>query len=203
MTAILRSNDPLTLKGAAYLEANLLPLVLSIQPKQNNSDMVKNFLGLERISSQSIVISLGNHLETFFNKVISDSERVNNVIELNNMVNVAGKLRQVDHCFEDLGTAVRVYLESKCNLNFDSEKVKASNTKLVEVQQALNADLAAYFVPVVAEISKSDLVKYNNKGIQVYGVNWLLEQLNAPFTSEEYFKFVLEVVSPILVEKGL
>ena len=88
---------------------------------------MKDFLGLERISSQSIVIALGNHLETFTNKVISDSERVNNVIELNNMVNVAGKLRQVDHCFEDLDSAWRVYLESKCNLNFDSEKSKASN----------------------------------------------------------------------------
>jgi len=203
MTAILRSNDPLTLKGAAYLEANLLPLILSIKPKKNNSDTVKGFLGLDRISSQSIVISLGNHLETFCNKVISDSERVNNVIKLDNMVNVAGKLRQVDHCFDDIESAVRVYLESKCNLNFDSEKIKASNAKLVEVKEALNADVAAYFVPVVAEIRKSDLVKYNNKGIQVYGMNWLLDQLNAPFTSEEYFTYVLEVVSPILVEKGL
>jgi hypothetical protein len=187
----------------AYLETNLLPLILSIKPKQNNSDMVKSFLGLNRISSQSIVIALGNHLETFFNKVISDSERVNNVIELNNMVNVAGKLRQVDHCFEDLDSAYRVYLESKCNLNFDSEKSKASNKKLVKVKEALNADLGAYFVPVVAEISKSDLVKYNNKGIQVYGVNWLLERVDAQFTSEEYFTFVREVIAPILEEKGL
>ena len=187
----------------AYLEANLLPLVLSIQPKQNNSDMVKGFLGLERISSQSIVIALGNHLETFWNKVISDSEQVSNVIELDNMVNVAGKLRQVDHCFEDLDRAWRVYLESKCNLNFDSEKSKASNKKLLEVKEALNADQAAYFVPVVAEISQSDLVKYNNKGIQVYGVNWLLEQVDAQFTADEYFTFALEILAPILEEKGL
>jgi hypothetical protein len=187
----------------AYLETNLLPLVLSIKPKQNKSAMMKGFLGLERISSQSIVIALGNHLETFWNKVISDSERVNNVIELNNMVNVAGKLRQVDHCFEDLDSAYRVYLESKCNLNFDSEKSKASNKKLVKVKEALNADLGAYFVPCVAEISKSDLVKYNKKGIQVYGVNWLLERVDAQFTSEEYFTFAREVIAPILEEKGL
>ena len=163
-----------------------------------------NFLGLkDRTSTQSIVIAFGDRLEKFWNKVISDSKRVNNVIEVNNMVNVAGKLRQVDHCFDNMENAYRVYLESKCNLAFDSEKTKASNTKLVEVQQALNADLAGYFVPIVSEICQKDLVKYNNKGIQVYGVKWLLSQVDAEFTEEEYFTFALEVISPILVEMGL
>lgn len=188
--------------GYDYLEANLLPLVLSIKPKKNKTYMM-DFLGLDRTSQQSIVISFGNHLETFWNKVISDSKRVKNVIELDNMVNVAGKLRQVDHCFDNMEEAYRVYLESKCNLAFDSEKTEASNTKLQEVKEALKADQAAYFVPCVAEIRKSDLVKYNNKGIQVYGVNWLLSKVDAPFTSEEYFTFAREVISPILQEKGL
>jgi hypothetical protein len=58
-------------------------------------------------------------------------------------------------------------------------------------------------VPCVAEIRKSDLVKYNNKGIQVYGVNWFLSKVDAPFTSEEYFTFAREVIAPILVEMGL
>jgi hypothetical protein len=191
------------LTGYDYLEANLLPLVLSIKPKKNHSYLVEGFLGLDRVSQQSIVISLGNHLETFWNKVVSDSKRVKNVIELNNMVNVGGKLRQVDHCFENMEEVYRVYLESKCNLNFDSEKSKASNKKLNEVKEALDADHAAYFVPCVAEIRKSDLVKYNNKGIQVYGVNWLLSKVDAPFTSEEYFTFAREVITPILVEMGL
>lgn len=185
-----------------YLEDNLLPLVLSIKPKKNKTYMM-DFLGLDRVSSQSIVIALGNHLETFWNKVISDSKTLTNVIAENNMVNVGGELRQVDHCFENMEEAYRVYLESKCNLNFDSEKIKASNKKLVEVQQALSADRAAYFVPVVSEIKKSDLVKYNNKGIQVYGVKWMLEQVDAPFTEEEYFAFAREVVAPILEEIGL
>ena len=187
----------------AYLETNLLPLILSIKPKQNKSAMMKGFLGLERISSQSIVIALGNHLETFWNKVISDAANVVNIIELNDMVNVAGDLRQVDHCFEDVESAVRVYLDSKCNLGLDSEKSKASNSKILEVQEALNANVGGYFVPVVDEIQNSDLVKYNNKGIQVYGVNWMLQQVDAQFTSEEYFTFAREVIAPILEEKGL
>ena len=147
----------------SYLETNLLPLILSINPKKNQSYVMQDFLGLHRTSQQSIVIKLGNHLETFWNKVISDSKRVSNVITENNMINVAGDLRQVDHCFETMEEAYRVYLESKCNLNFDSEKSKASNKKLAEVQEALNAEHAAYFVPCVAEIRQSDLVKYNKK----------------------------------------
>jgi hypothetical protein len=186
-----------------YLETNLLPLILSINPKKVQSN-VYTFLGLEgRVSTQSIVISFGERLERFWNKVISDSENVKNVIEIDNMVNVAGKLRQVDHCFEDVENGCRVYLESKCNLNFDSEKSKASNKKLSKVQEALNANIGAYFVPVVSEISHKDLVKYNNKGIQVYGVKWLLSQIEAPFTEEEYFTFAREVLGPIVEEMGL
>jgi CRISPR/Cas system CMR-associated protein Cmr3 (group 5 of RAMP superfamily) len=189
--------------GTEYLEANLLPLVLSIQPKQMNGYTMKTFLGLERISKQSIVISLGNHLETFWNKVISDAINVNNLIELNNMVNVAGKLRQVDHYFEDIDQGVKLYLESKCNLDFDSEKSKSSNSKILQVQEALGADLGAYFVPTTDVIDHKDLVKYNNKGVQVYGVEWILQQVDAQFTCAEYFTFGREVVASILEEKGL
>jgi hypothetical protein len=186
-----------------YLEENLLPLVLSIKLKKNNSDMMRSFLKLDRVSSQSIVIALGNHLETFWNKVISDAPNVENLIELNDMVNVAGKLRQVDHYFQEIDTAIKSYLESKCNLNFDSEKIRSSNAKIEEVREALGADVGVYFVPVVSHIKQSDLVKYNNKGLQVYGVNWLLSKVDAQFTSEEYFTFAHEVVAPILEEMGL
>ena len=189
--------------GTDYLEANLLPRVLSIQPKQMNGYTMKTFLGLERISKQSIVISLGNHLEGFWNQVASDAPNVNNLIELNNMVNVAGKLRQVDHYFEDLDEGTKLYLESKCNLDFDSEKSKSSNTKILQVQEALGADLGAYFVPTTDVIDKKDLVKYNKKGIQVYGVEWILQQINAQFTCVEYFTFGREVVAPILEDMGL
>lgn len=189
--------------GTDYLEANLLPRVLSIKPKQMKGYTMKTFLGLERISKQSIVISLGNHLEGFWNQVASDASNVNNLIELNNMVNVAGKLRQVDHYFEDLDEGTKLYLESKCNLDFDSEKSKSSNTKILQVQEALGADLGAYFVPTTDVIDKKDLVKYNKKGIQVYGVEWMLQQINAQFTCVEYFTFGREVVAPILEEMGL
>jgi hypothetical protein len=186
-----------------YLKENLLPLILSIKPKKVKSDMVKNFLGLERVSTQSILISLGNHLETFWNKVESDSPNCVNLIETCNMVNVAGKLRQVDHNFYSLDEGIRRYLESKCNLNLDSEKIVASNAKLRQVKKALNADHAAYFCPVVSEISHKDLIKYNNHGIEVYGVKWMLSVVNASFTEDEYFTFAREVLAPILVEMGL
>jgi len=39
--------------------------------------------------------------------------------------------------------------------------------------------------------------------VEVYGVNWMIETIQAPFTSEEYFTFLREVVAPILEEMGL
>jgi hypothetical protein len=89
-------------------------------------------------------------------------------------------------------------------LNFDSEKIIASNEKVIDVANSIGKDVKfGYFVPVVPEISKVELAKYNNKGINVYGVNWMIETIQAPFTSDEYFTFLREVVSPILEEMGL
>ena len=182
-----------------YLTRTLLPLIVSIEPK-NSESYTLSALGLERQSSQSILITFGERIEQFWNKVISDSKS-DNLIEENNLVKVKGKDRQIDHNFR--ANSVNYYLESKCNLNFDSEKVKASNKKITEVKDALGADVGAYFVPVVSEIPQKDLTKYNNKGVQVFGVKWMLSKIDAKFTEEEYFTFLREVVAPVLEEKGL
>ena len=184
-----------------YLEAKLLPLIEGIKPKQSESYTL-SALGLERQSSQSILIAFGERIEQFWNTVISGSYS-ENLIEKTNLTSVNGKVRQIDHNFISQNDNVNYYLESKCNLNFDSEKIKASNKKINEVKTALNADVGAYFVPVLAEIPQKEVTKYNNKGLDVFGVNWLLTKIDAPFTSEEYFYFMRETVAPLLEKKGL
>jgi len=184
-----------------YLEAKLLPLIEGIKPKQSESYTL-SALGLERQSSQSILIAFGERIEQFWNTVISGSFS-DNLIEKTNLTEVNGKVRQIDHNFISQNDNVNYYLESKCNLNFDSEKIKASNKKINEVKTALNADVGAYFVPVLAEIPQKEVTKYNNKGLDVFGVNWLLTKIDAPFTSEEYFNFMRETVAPLLEKKGL
>ena len=184
-----------------YLEAKLLPLIEGIKPKQSESYTL-SALGLERQSSQSILIAFGERIEQFWNTVISGSFS-ENLIEKTNLTSVNGKVRQIDHNFISQNDNVNYYLESKCNLNFDSEKIKASNKKINEVKTALNADVGAYFVPVLAEIPQKEVTKYNNKGLEVFGVNWLLTKIDAPFTSEEYFNFMRETVAPLLEKKGL
>lgn len=185
----------------SYLEDNLLPLVLSIKPKQTESYILQA-LGLDdRVSPQSILIAFGERIEQFWNTVISDSLVAQNLIEESNLIDVNGRTRQIDHLFRIDETW---YLESKCNLNFDSEKVRASNDKIKDITSVLGVNVkSGYFVPVVPEISKSEKTKYNNKGVEVYGVNWMIETIQAPFTSEEYFTFLREVVAPILEEMGL
>lgn len=185
----------------SYLEDNLIPLVLSIKPKQTESYILQA-LGLDdRVSPQSILIAFGERIEQFWNTVISDSLIAQNLIEESNLIDVNGRIRQIDHLFRIDETW---YLESKCNLNFDSEKVRASNDKIRDITSTLGMNVkSGYFVPVVPEISKSQKTKYNNKGVEVYGVNWMIETIQAPFTSDEYFTFLREVVAPILEEMGL
>jgi hypothetical protein len=185
----------------SYLEQTLLPLILTIKPKQTESYILQA-LGLDdRVSPQSILIAFGERIEQFWNLVISDSLVAQNLIEESNLIDVNGRTRQIDHLFRIVETW---YLESKCNLNFDSEKVRASNDKINDITSVLGVNVnSGYFVPVVPEISKSDKTKYNNKGVEVYGVNWMIDTIQAPFTSEEYFTFLREVVAPILEEMGL
>jgi hypothetical protein len=185
----------------AYLETNLLPLMLSINAKQTESHILAA-LGLdERVSPQSILIAFGERIERFWNQVISDSN-ANNLIEETNLLDVNDRQRQIDHLFEIDGQ--NYYLECKCNLNFDSEKIRASNDKVNAIRDTIGGNVfAAYFVPVVPTVSSAEQTKYANKGMNVWGVNDMLSVINAPFTSDEYFTFLREVVAPILEEKGL
>ena len=170
----------------------------SINPKQSASNIYAA-LGLDRISTHSILIAFGNHIETFWNKVISDSSCMN-LIEKDNIVYIKGKKKQIDHLFRVDAT---FYLESKCNVNFDSEKVKESNKKIKEIMDTVDADEGGYFIPVVSTIDQKHLTKYNNKGLSVYGTKWLLSKIDAPFTEEEFFTYMKEVIAPILEKKGL
>lgn len=191
----------MTEDGFSYLDKNLKPLIQSIKPRESESYTL-DALGLDRQSSQSILITFGERIEQFWNKVISDSKS-DNLIEENNLVEVKGKQRQIDHSFKCHLDSVLYYLESKCNLNFDSEKIKASNKKITEVKDALGADIGAYFVPVVRQIPQKDLTKYNNKGVKVFGVKWMLSKVDAQFIEDDYFTYLKEIIAPILVEKGL
>ena len=181
-----------------YLDDNLKPLIESIKPKKSQSYILEA-LDLDRYSSHGIQITFGERIEQFWNKVISDSSCMN-LIEDNNIVEVNGKNRQIDHLFRADRT---YYLESKCCLNFDSEKVKASNKKIQEIQETVGADEAGYFIPVVSTTDQKYLTKYNKKGLNVYGVKWLLSKIDAPFTEEEFFTYMREVIAPILEKKGL
>ena len=189
------------MKHNEYLIENLLPMIDKIGVKKTESYTL-HALGLARGSSQSVLITMGIVCENFWNKVISDSKS-ENLIEENDLVKVDNKNRQIDHHFRSSIDGVNYYIESKCNLNFDSEKIKASNSKIREVQQALDADVGAYFVPVISEADSKTLVKYNNKGLQVFGVKWLLSKIDTAFSEEEYFSFFRNVIGPTLEKKGL
>jgi len=185
-----------------YLTDNLLPLVLQIERKKTESYLLAAAGLGDKVSQNGVLIQLGNQLEIFWNKVISDCSV--NLIEESNRIDVNGRERQLDHLFAKSG-AIQ-YLESKCNLNFDSEKNPASNQKVLDVKEAVEAKYNlpvqfGYFVPCIAEVPNSVIKKYGKKGITVYGVNWMIDTLeNVPFTSAEFFTFFQDVLGPIITE---
>jgi hypothetical protein len=186
-----------------YLEANLLPLILSIKtPKTDSYIMIAAGLG-DRTSQSSVLIQVGNKLEEFWNGVISKC--ATNLIEVSNKIEVNDKNRQLDHLFETMPNTHILYLESKCNLNFDTEKKPASNDKVEAVCNAIsekyNSEVTAgYFVPCIREVP--DDVKKKYPDINIYGVEWLMNTINCNlFTVDEFFTFFEEVVGPILEEK--
>jgi hypothetical protein len=187
-----------------YLEDNLLPLILSIKtPKTDSYIMIAAGLG-GKTSQSSILIQVGNKLEEFWNGVISKCTK--NLIEVNNKIKVGNSNRQLDHLFEGLENTYLLYLESKCNLNFDTEKKPASNTKVKEVTDAIVEKYqkpvltSGYFVPCIRTVPEDVKKKYPN--VNIYGVEWLLETLKCDlFTADEFFTFFEQVIGPILEEK--
>lgn len=187
----------------SYLEDNLLPLILSIKtPKTDSYIMIAAGLG-DHTSQSSVLIQVGNKLEEFWNAVISKC--ATNLIEVSNKINVNGKNRQLDHLFETMPNTCILYLESKCNLNFDTEKKPASNSKVdavcAAVSQKYNSEVSAgYFVPCIREIP--DNVKKKYPDVSIYGVEWLMNTIDCDlFTVDEFFTFFEEVIGPILEEK--
>ena len=196
------------LSSTEYLENTLLPLIESIQPKTTDS-FILEACGLEaRPSTQSVSITIGARLEKFWNQVLSDMDNTTNMIEESDRVDVNGRTRQIDHFFTipDLMYASHMYLESKCNVNFDTEKVRASNQKIHDIANALEEkhDIinvqSGYFVPVKRDIPVEIAREYTNLGICIFGVSDLYRWFNdeLPFTIDEYFEFFKNKLAPII-----
>lgn len=199
----LRPTSP----GTEYLKRNLLPLIDGIKPKTTDS-WIAEICGCDDIvSTQSIFISMGGRIEKFWNKVITDSRDVQNCLPFDNgtdKVMVNTKNRQVDHFFtiNDHEYNKHIYLESKCNLNFDTEKKPESNEKIDAVRTQLEENVSSevqsgYYVPVLREIPLKVKQHYLKHDVPVYGVEDMFRWLNdVPFTIEEYFAFWKTTIGP-------
>lgn len=192
------NNKPMSTE---YLDRTMFPLMHAIEPKPVQSLIDKVLKWKPENSKPSIQIQFGNNIETFWNIVLDDCPSAKNLIAENNMIMVGKDERQLDHLFEIQNT--QHYLESKCNLNFDSEKVKASNAKIAAVTERLGDVKSAYFCPVADEVPHHWKVKYNNKGMNIIAVNDMIKLLGdeCPFTADEYFTYLGDVIGPMLDEK--
>ena len=100
-----------------------------------------------------------------------------------------------------------IYLESKCNLDFDTEKKPESNDKIKAVRTELgetfqNGVQCGYYVPVLREIPLKVKQHYLKHDVPVYGVEDMFRWLNdVPFTIDEYFNFFQNTIGPIIKSK--
>ena len=195
------------LSSTEYLDTHLRPLIESIDVK-NSESYTLDALGINMVSSQAILIAIGNRFEKFWNKVVTDSTATTNELPFNygtDKIKVNGKNRQVDHFFT-VGER-NIYLESKCNLTFDTEKKPESNEKIEQVRCALSEVFgetdAGYYVPVLSDIPEELQNQYRSAGVPVYGVSDMYRWLDGkiPFTMDEYFDFILNVLGPVVADK--
>lgn len=177
-----------------FLHENLTPLIEEIEVSMTESLQLKIF-GIDDDSKQSILIQMGNVWEKFWNTVFSMYAK--NLLEDGNRIVVEGKIRQIDHlfCLSSKKNKDLYYLESKCNLNFDSEKSPASNTKVKKVADTIQSNHPekktkhGYFIPCVMDVP--DEMKTRYKDIELYGVNDIISIIKKlPFTAEEFEYFL-------------
>ena len=196
---------PIQTTADQYLRTNLLQLVEEIEQKPTDSDTL-SCLGMGHISStNSLVIQMGYVFEHFWNKVITDCS-TSLITSADDMINIGNDKRQMDMLFVKNHTVY--YLECKSNVNFDSEKTKASDQKVRQITEAVveqyndHKIVSGYFMPNCREILKKYRTKYTNRGLNIFGVNWLHETLQCDiFTVDEYFTFLRDVVGPICKQK--
>ena len=65
------------LSSTEYLDTHLRPLIESIDVK-NSESYTLDALGINMVSSQAILIAIGNRFEKFWNKVVTDSTATKN-----------------------------------------------------------------------------------------------------------------------------
>ena len=107
-----------------YLIKNLIPKIESIEPTDTQSDILRAMGYGDLVSQQSFLIKVGNQLETFWEETIKLSTKSYVPAEEDLYIEVeGGEKRQIDHLFEVSEEPSKLfYLESKTNLDFDTEK---------------------------------------------------------------------------------
>jgi hypothetical protein len=155
----------------------------------------------DMVSFSALQIKMGHVFEQFWNQVIQ--EYADSLIMSSDRIVVDNKQRQIDMCFVRDNTVY--YLE---NVNFDSEKTPASNDKVRRITQELHEHhpnkklIAGYFMPNVPTVPRKFITKYTNKGINIYGVQWMCDTLECTaFTPTEYFDFLKTVCGPLIKRK--
>lgn len=194
-------------KAKLFLDVNLLKKINAIKTKETDSDVLIS-MGLGEIPSyQSFLIKCGNAYESFWNEAVSACPNVTNLLLNGNKIDVPGKVtgklkkqstQQIDHLFKI--DNIYYYRESKCNLNFDSEKSPASIKKIILVSTLIAKKFKVsvdtinygYFVPVVKHVPS----KTKNKARSITNQDGVLDLIrivgedNLPFTAEEYFYYL-------------
>lgn len=176
------------------LEDTLCNLVIEQQVKTaRKSSKIKEWLGRE--ISQSGVIKLGNILENLFNSYLIHNKKsmlhtLQKCASGHCITDKEGNTHQVDiYALLDDGTYVT--LEMKCNLDLDRGKKRDVMNRERAIFNTLSDALgdvdiiSGIFNPFFYEEQPKRL-NWEGENVYLYGLPWLIENLELPFSVEDF-----------------
>lgn len=188
-----------------YLEDNLFNILSDIKIKERNNDLGS---GAKLLSSHGVDVKIGNKLETFWGNEVDKSPVALNLISKNsnnkNKIVIAkngkSETKQLDLLFQ-INTNV-YYFEMKNNLDFDTEKEKATYEKIYDVEKHLKSIYsfrninAGIFSATKSKLNLPDCIKKQETKTLAshflsYGVEDMISLLKiTAFTAEDYLKCI-------------
>ena len=174
----------------------------SINNKKVTSTSVHSFRTLvdDRTLSQSQNIMLGNCMEPFFTDVVKKSAWTD---IRSTLIAEKGKENQIDHMWLNETTKTIIYAEQKNNLELDTEKAPATETKIERITANLKKKFPGYTItPILLAsryLSKDEALckvaarKFTRTTI--VGVNDYLAMFDiAPFADYAEYKKIISAI---------
>jgi hypothetical protein len=169
---------------------------------------ISHLLYGEKPSEQSINIKLGR-LGEFLSKELI---KTNHNLELLNcgIQKINNKKKDVDLIFKDEVNKIIYYRELKGNIELDTEKLPATITKCIEIENALKTTYSDYNINCgvlnwsvynrkILTAGLSNIKTFENGGIKIDHMKDFLNIINVFWNEDDYYSYFREIGTKIRI----